>query len=257
MNVENTPFRLDGKSAVITGGGRGIGRATAIAMGRCGARVTVVSRTQQQLETTVNEINNAGGQGNFIVGDISSSSQVETLVEKLTEDDGTPDILVNNAGISPIVKQADQIELEDWKQILSVNLDGTFDLIRRLAPRMIERGTGSVITVTSIGAERALPMLSAYNASKAALGELTRTMAVEWAPSGVRVNAVAPAYIETEMTAAINERDQLKKNIERRTPMGRLGQPEEVAWSIVFLATDEASYITGHTLFVDGGWTCL
>ena len=122
---------------------------------------------------------------------------------------------------------------------------------------MLSRGSGSVVNITSIAAERALPKLAAYAASKAALGELTRSMAVEWAAAGVRVNAVAPAYIETEMTAAIARRPKLYQNIVDRTPMGRWGRSDEVAWAVVFLASAAASYITGHTLFVDGGWTSL
>ena len=256
-SIAKNPFRLDGKRAVITGGGRGIGRAAAIALARCGADVTVVSRTRGQLESTISEVRQVGGTGAVLVGDIGDSGSVEGLVEELESKAEAPDILVNNAGISPVVKQTHEIGLEEFAQILRINLNGTFDLVRRLAPGMLERGSGSIINVTSIASQRALPLLAAYNASKAALDELTRTMAVEWAPSGVRVNSVAPAYIETEMTAAIQEREKLRRAIIRRTPIGRLGKPEEVAWAIVFLASDEASYITGHTLLVDGGWTCL
>ena len=256
-SVEGCPFRLDGKRAVITGGGRGIGRAAAIALARCGADVTVVSRTREQLEATISEVQEFGGTGVALVGDIGDPESVDSLVRELGREGGSPDILVNNAGISPVVKQTQEIEREEFAQVLGINLNGTFDLLRRLAPGMLERGSGSIINVTSIASKRALPLLAAYNASKAALDELTRTMAVEWAPSGVRVNSVAPAYIETEMTAAIRERAKLKRAIIRRTPIGRLGKPEEVAWAIVFLASEEASYITGHTLFVDGGWTCL
>lgn len=255
--LEKLPFRLDGKRAVITGGGRGIGRAAAIALARCGADVTVISRTREQLEATISAVHEIGGKGAALVGDIGKPESVEALVEELGREGVSPDILVNNAGVSPVVKQTQEIELEEFAHILRTNLNGPFDLLRRLAPKMLERGSGSIINVTSIASERALPLLAAYNASKAALDELTRTMAVEWAPSGVRVNSVAPGYIETEMTAAIREREKLRRAIVRRTPIGRLGKPEEVAWAIVFLASDEASYITGHTLFVDGGWTCL
>ena len=216
----------------------------------------MISRTREQLEGTVSAVHEIGGTGTALVGDIGDPESIEALVEKLGRY-GTPDILVNNAGVSPVVKPTQEIEREEFAQILGINLNGTFYLLRMLAPGMLGRGSGSVINVTSIASQRALPLLAAYNASKAALDELTRTMAVEWAPSGVRVNSVAPAYIETEMTAAVREREKLKRAIVRRTPIGRLGKPEEVAWAIVFLASDEASYITGHTLFVDGGWTCL
>ena len=210
---ENRPFRLNGKRAVVTGGGRGIGRAAAIALARCGADVTVISRTREQLEATISAVHEIGGRGAALVGDIGNPESVDALVEDLGRKSGAPDILVNNAGVSPVVKQAQEIELEEFAQILRTNLNGPFDLLRRLAPEMLQRGSGSIINVTSIASERALPLLAAYNASKAALDELTRTMAVEWAPAGVRVNSVAPAYIETEMTAAIREREKLKRAI--------------------------------------------
>ena len=253
-----TPFRLDGKRALVTGGGRGIGRACALALAQSGAEVAVCSRTREQLDDVVGLIEGAGGSGLAVDADLSSPDGIDALVDALGDHwrDGV-DILVNNAAISPFVKGAEQLEPEEWEQILSVNVSSPFYLMKALCPAMLARGSGVVVNVTSIGAERALPKLAAYGAAKAALGQLTRTTAVEWAPSGVRVNAVAPAYIETEMTSAVQERPALRQRVIDRTPMARFGRPEEVAWAVVFLASDAASYITGHTLFVDGGWTCL
>ena len=165
------------------------------------------------------------------------------------------DVLVNNAAISPYVRVAQDWRDEEWSEILRVNLDGTFRVIRQLGPAMLQRGHASVVNVTSVSADRALPKLAAYSASKAGLASLTRTLAVEWAPRGVRVNAVAPAYIDTDMTAEVRKREKLRGWVEARTPMGRFGRPEEVAWAVVFLASEAASYITGTTLYVDGGWT--
>ena len=253
-----TPFRLDGKRALVTGGGRGIGRACALALAQSGAEVAVCSRTREQLDDVVSIIEGAGGSGLAVDADLSSPDGMDALVEALHDHwrDGV-DILVNNAAISPFVKGAELLEPAEWEQILSVNVSSPFYLMRALCPAMMARGSGAVVNVTSIGAERALPKLAAYGAAKAALGQLTRTTAVEWAPSGVRVNAVAPAYIETEMTAAMRKRPALRQSVIDRTPMGRFGRPEEVAWAVVFLASDAASYVTGHTLFVDGGWTAL
>ncbi len=255
--MDRTPFSLDGKRALVTGGGRGIGRASAVAMAESGAEVVVTSRTSAQLDETVDQIRAQGGKATSIVCDISDPGAVRDLNEQLLEDNGKIDILVNNAAISPIVKGIEKVEPEEWAQILDVNVNATFGVIRTVASTMLEQGSGSVVNVSSIAAVRALPRLAPYSASKAALAAMTRSMAIEWARSGLRVNAVAPAYIETEMTAAVTQRPRLRQSVVDRTPMGRWGQPEEVAWAVVFLASDAASYVTGHTLFVDGGWTSM
>ena len=255
--MDLTPFSLAGKRALVTGGGRGIGRACAVALARAGAEVMVVSRTQQQLDEAVEEISSQGGKASAINGDIGNPAAIQHLVETAYQQWENVDILVNNAAISPIFKQTKDVALEEWAQILDVNLNGTFHLVREIGARMVQRRSGAIVNLTSVGAVRALARLAPYCASKAALGELTRILAVEWASSGVRVNAVAPAYIETAMTAGVHENQHLHQKIVDRTPLGRFGRPEEVAWAVVFLASEASSYITGHTLFVDGGWTSL
>jgi NAD(P)-dependent dehydrogenase (short-subunit alcohol dehydrogenase family) len=249
------PFRLDGRRALITGGGRGIGRACAMAMAQAGAEVAVTSRTASQLEEVVAAIEAVGGRAVAIVSDVGTAGGADELADRLHEHwpDGA-DILVNNAAISPHVDAVENLDDDAWSSILSVNLEGTVRVTRRICAPMLAQGRGAVVNLTSIGAERALPRIAAYNASKGALAALTKTMAVEWAQRGVRVNAVAPAYIETEMTAEVQRRDKLRRWVEGRTPMGRFGQPEEVAAPVVFLCSDAASYITGTTLYVDGGW---
>ena len=254
MNLQ--AFSLEGRQAIITGGGRGIGRAIACALAAAGAHVTVVSRTQAQLDQTVAALTAAGGSGQALCADIGDPAAVDQLVQAQDAAGHTPQILVNCAGISPIFKKAEKVGLDEWRQIIDINLHGTFYLTKALGSRMVERGGGSIINITSIGAMRALPRLSAYTASKGALDQLTRTLAVEWAQQGVRVNALAPAYIETEMTAQLQKSDYMRKKIIERTPMGRFGKADEIGWAAVFLASDAASYITGHTLCVDGGWTC-
>lgn len=250
-------FSLEGKRALVTGGGRGIGRACALALAQAGAQVAIVSRTQAQLEETAAQIRAQGGQALIRAADLGDPVQVQRLVEELHGEWSEVDILVNNAAISPIFKRIEEVAPAEWAQIISVNLSGAFFVLQQVGGRMAARGCGAVVNVTSVGAVRALPRLTAYTATKAALDELTRTLAVEWARSGVRVNAVAPAYIETEMTAGIQEHPHLRQRVEDRTPLGRFGRPEEVAWAVVFLASEAASYITGHTLFVDGGWTAM
>ncbi len=251
------PFDLSGKAALVTGAGRGIGRAAALALAQAGARVVVASRTRSQLEEVVAAIAAAGGEGIAIDTDLSDPEATDALVsqaEGLWAGTGI-DILVNNAAISPFVTGFEDMTRDQWRQLLDVNLDGPFELTRRLGKSMLDRGRGVVVNVTSLAGARALPKLSAYAASKSALAGLTRTLGVEWAQRGVRVNAVAPGYTSTEMTDELEKRDRLRASIEQRTPMGRFARPEEIAWPIVFLASDAASFITGTTLFVDGGWT--
>ena len=273
-----TPFRLDGRRALITGGGRGIGRACALALAHAGAEVAVTSRSAGQLGEVVAVIQELGHRAFAITTDIGAAGGADELADRLHAHwpDGA-DILVNNAAISPHVDAVENLDDDAWTSILSVNLEGTMRVTRRICAPMLAHGRGAVVNMTSIGADRALPRIAAYNASKGALAALTRAgghlvrgadrarvVDALWQGGklnrkviarGMPVNAVAPAYIETEMTAEVQRRDKLRRWVEGRTPMGRFGQPEEVAAPVVFLCSDAASYITGTTLYVDGGWT--
>ncbi len=255
--MDSTPFDLGGKRALVTGGGRGIGRACALALAQAGAEVVVASRTKKELDEVAAAISAGGGNAQAVRCDIDDPAGRVRLIEAISRLDGPLDILVNNAAISPIVKNVAAVETEEWERILSVNLRATMRILHKIGAGMAERGRGSIVNITSVGAVRALPRLAPYAVSKAALGQLTRVLAVEWAPFGVRVNAVAPAYIETSMTAGVHGNQHLHQQVIDRTPLGRFGQPSEVAWAVVFLASEGASYITGTTLFVDGGWTSL
>lgn len=261
MNEAHAPFRpdafrLDGRRALITGGSRGIGRACALALSQAGAEVVVVSRTATQLQEVVSSVENAGGRALAIATDVGDAAGVDRLVASLTAHwPKGVDILVNNAAISPHVDAFENLGDDAWSDIFRVNLEGTVRVTRALCAPMLAREDGAVVNITSVGSVRALPRISAYNASKGALAALTRTMAAEWARRGVRVNAVAPGYVETEMTAEVQKRDKLKNWVEERTPMGRFGQPDEVAQPVVFLCSAAAAYVTGTTLYVDGGYT--
>ena len=255
--MDSTPFDLGGKRALVTGGGRGIGRACALALARAGAEVVVASRTEEQLEEVVEAIAARGGKARGRRCDIGDPDDTAGLLEDLSRRDEPLDILVNNAAISPIYKNVAAVEKEEWELVLAVNLNAAVRLLRKIGGAMVQRRRGSIVNITSVGAVRALPRLAPYSAGKAALGQLTRDLAVEWAPFGVRLNAVAPAYIETAMTAGVHGNELLRRQVIDRTPLGRFGQPHEVAWAVVFLASEAASYVTGSTLFVDGGWTCI
>lgn len=255
-SATSNPFRLDGRRALVTGGGRGIGRACALALAAAGAEVAVSSRTTAQLDEVVAAIETLGGKGLAICADVGADDGAAVIAQALADHwaDGA-DILVNNAAISPHVGRVEELQDDAWAQILQVNLQGTMRVTRAVCQPMLDNNRGAVVNVTSVGSVSALPRIAAYNASKGALAALTRTMAVEWAARGVRVNALAPAYIDTDMTAAVKQRDELRSRVEERTPMGRFGRPEEVAGPVVFLCSDAASYVTGTTLYVDGGWT--
>lgn len=256
MGVAPSTFRLDGERALVTGGGRGIGRACAEALSLAGAEVAIVSRTEAQLQQTAAAIAASGGTALPICADLSAPDGATIIESALRQQwpDGI-DLLVNNAAISPYVDAVEQLSDDAWTEILHVNLQAAVRLTRAVCAPMLQRQRGAVVNVSSIGAVRALPRIAAYNASKGAMDAWTRTMAVEWAGRGVRVNAVAPGFVETDMTAEVQKRDKQRQWVEQRTPMSRFAQPDEVAQPVVFLCSSAASYITGATLYVDGGWT--
>jgi len=215
---------LTGKVALVTGASRGIGRAVALAFARHGADVLVNSRKPEGAEAAA------------------------AFAPRL-------DILVLNAGVSPVYARAEAVSLEDWRAILDTNLTGAFLCARAFAPRLTARPGGRVLVMASIGALVGLPRLAAYNATKGGLLQLTRTLALEWARHGVTVNALAPGFIETDMTAGLLGHAALRATLLARIPLGRFGMPEDVAAAALFLVPDAAAYITGTVLTVDGGWT--
>src|SRR5204863_8878841 len=179
----------------------------------------------------------------------------QQLVGATEERLGRLDILVNAAGISPVYTRAEKLEIDDWDRIMNVNVRAAFQLARAAGRRMLESGGGSIVNVASIGGLVALPRLSAYCASKGALIQLTRVLAVEWADRSVRVNAVAPGYVRTEFTRGLLENPAISAALLASTPAGRFAEPEEIAPAVAFLASDDAAYVTGAVLTADGGWT--
>jgi NAD(P)-dependent dehydrogenase (short-subunit alcohol dehydrogenase family) len=246
---------LDGKVALVTGGSKGIGRAIALRLSAAGADIALAARGQEDLERTADEVEKIGRRALPIPTDVSDSGQVAALVEKTVKDLGTIDILVNNAGAAPFRAPVDQTQEEGFEKYFKVTFTGAFYCTKAAAPILLERKNGSVINIASVAGFTASPGLAYYASAKAALISFTRTVAHEWAPFGVRVNAIAPGWIETEMNEALRRDRHWYDEVRATIPMGRWGTAEEVASVALFLASDAASYLTGSVIVVDGGQT--
>ncbi|MEK7278369.1 MAG: glucose 1-dehydrogenase [Chloroflexota bacterium] len=248
-------FSLAGKVAIVTGGSRGIGRSIALGFAEAGADVVIASRTAADVERTVDEVKGRGQRALGVPIDISRSADISALVSATLETFGRIDVLVNNAGISPVFSRALKLSEDDWNRILAVNLTGAFLACQAVGRVMTEQRAGKIINIASIGATSGLPRFTAYCAAKGGLLQVTRVLAQEWAEYNVQVNAIAPGYVETDMTSGLQDNPRLLDEIIFRTPMRRLGKPDEFVGAALLLASESSSYITGHILYVDGGWS--
>ena len=247
-------FNIKGRKALVTGAGRGIGRVLALALAEAGCDVALFGLHKDNLETVAGEAGKYGVRTLVLEGDVAKKSDVTKAFKKVAAEFGRLDICVNNAGISMQVPVEDMPEA-DWDSIMDTNMKGVFLCSQAAAKMMLPQKGGSIINIGSISARVVnVPQKQAvYNTSKAGVVMLSQAMAVEWAPSGVRVNVLSPGYMMTEMT--LSTMKPLFPAWEGLTPMGRLGKPEELRGALLYLASDASGYMTGHDLVVDGGYT--
>ncbi len=252
-------FSLEGKVALITGASRGIGRATAIGLAEAGADVVVSSRKLPDLEKVAEEIREKGRKALPIAAHMGRLDQIKSLVEKIMKEFGRIDILVNNAGTSPAMTTVLEAEERLWDSVINLNLKGLYFMSQAVAREMKAKGGGSIINIASIDGFRPQYMIGIYSISKAAVVMATKSMAYELAPYNIRVNAVAPGFVETKLlnsTWSHLSDDQAQKEIDswkNQIPLKRFGQPDEMAGAMIFLASDASSYMTGETIIIDGG----
>lgn len=246
-------YNFDGKVALITGAGSGIGRSTAMAFAQSGANTVVSDVNQQGGNETVDIIKQAGGSAIFIKCDVSDAAAVEAMIVKTMSEYGRLDFGHNNAGITSI--GSDEWDEDVWERSLNINLTGVMHCMRAEAKAMLESGGGAIVNTSSINGLTGNPSQPAYVSTKHGVIGLTRHGALKWAKQNIRVNCVCPGVIETAMTKAVASNPQYRAAMENLTPMGRMGQPEEISGAVLWLCSDQASFVTGHPLVIDGGAT--
>jgi len=251
----NNSEELEGKVCVVTGAASGIGRAIAERLGSSGGTIALVDRDRKTLDATLEAMRNYSARGFHV--DVSDEASVIALREEIDRDLGGADVLVNNAGLAKVGPTMD-FALADWKEMFAVMVEGTFLCSREVGKLMKRRGAGSIINIASITAKAGQPYATGYSCAKAAICSMSQVLAVEWAGYGIRVNAIAPGVIRTPMLdhsirTGIADLDAWTERI----PMGRLGEPRDIAELALFLASDRSAYISGQAIFVDGGWTAF
>jgi NAD(P)-dependent dehydrogenase (short-subunit alcohol dehydrogenase family) len=247
--------QLQGKIALVTGGGSGIGRATAIRVAREGAKVMIADYVQDGAERTVKMIKEAGGEANCIVADASITKQVEMMVAKTVETYGRIDCAFNNAGVEGRMASTVDCTEENFDRTIAINLKGVWLCMKAEIPQMLKQGGGSIVNTASIAGLVGFERLPAYNASKHGVIGLTRTAALEYATKNIRVNCVCPGVIQTPMVERLMDSGGMNESeMQAGEPVGRFGKPEEIAEGVLWLMSDASSFVTGHPLVIDGAW---
>lgn len=247
--------RLEGKVAVITGGNAGIGEAVAKRFAIEGASVVVTGRRQQELDRVVKIVRQSNGKALAVAGSVTDETHAQDVVRKAIDSFGRIDVLVNNAGIGDFGKRLHEIDDATWDAIFDINLTGVFRMTRAIVPQMLKQGCGSIVNISSVASLVGIPGLSAYAASKGGLDALTRAVAVDYAKDGIRCNVVNPALIDTPMAAPLMANPEMLQSLLAQYAIRRAGAPEEVAGMVLYLASDEATWVTGGTFTIDGGMT--
>ena len=243
---------LEGRTALVTGGNRGLGRAMALALAEAGANVAIAARDQSSLDAVAEEIRGLGRRAVGVSTDVTSSAAVDALVTQVVAELGGLDVLVNNSGVlhpAPLLETSD----EDWDRVIATNLTGAFLCSRAAGRHFAENGGGKVINIASNFAYLGVANFVSYCSSKAAIVAFTRALAVEWAPKNIQVNAIAPGYFETDMNVDLRADDDLLTRTLRQIPQRRMGKPEELGPLVTYLASSASDFMTGETLLLDGG----
>ncbi|MEM3658529.1 MAG: glucose 1-dehydrogenase [Candidatus Hadarchaeum sp.] len=248
-------FALAGKVALVTGGSRGLGRAMALGLAEASADVVVVSHTGIGLEEVVRAIESRGRHGLAITGNVAISNEARQIIHKVITEFSHLDILINAAGVNRRIPTL-EIKEDEWDWIVGVNLKGTFFMCQAAGEVMIRQRRGSIINVASLLSEVGIPTLAPYAAAKAGVVGLTRVLAAEWGPYGVRVNAIGPGYFRTHMTERLFSDPGWVERLLQQVPLGRAGDPQDLVGVAVFLASDASAYLTGQVIYVDGGYLC-
>ena len=248
---------LQNKTVMITGGSKGIGKEIALSFAKLNANVIILGRNREALDQTITELESFGGNHKAVQLDVNEIHQVRKIIDEIVREYGAVDVLVNNAGVN-IPKPALEVTEEDWNRVLDTNLKSVFFISQAVAKHMIEQESkGRIINIASQMSFVGYIKRAAYCSSKGGVVQLTKALAVEWAKYGINVNAVAPTFIETELTEKMFEDEEFKKDVESRILLGKLPKPKDISGAVLYLASNLSDFVTGETIKVDGGWTAI
>jgi NAD(P)-dependent dehydrogenase (short-subunit alcohol dehydrogenase family) len=248
-------FDFTGRRVWVTGASRGLGRAIALEFAASGAKVALTARTADAVGAVALEAEALGAKTLVLPASVNDPVAVVAAASEIAAAWGGLDVLINCAGVSPTFKRAELVDDDEWRQVLDVNVTGSFLCAREAGRLMLDAANGAIVNVSSIHGQVGMERMVAYSASKGAIDALTRTLALEWADRGVRVNTLSPGYFETDMTEALRGHKKWRGHLLARIPLGRFGVPEELVSAALFLASDASGFMTGSNIVVDGGWT--